>query len=66
MMLLNDKQMIVGLLVEKSKENKGGVRIKFLGLPGDCGPELNLDKSLALALHRFHGQHLETGEKQEL
>ncbi len=55
---------IVGLVVEDSQE-AGKIRVKLLGLPGSCGPELNMDRSLAEDLHRTLGQYLETGQRQE-
>ena len=39
----------MGVEVGQSAESDK-VRIKFLGLPGHCGPELNVDLSLALDL----------------
>jgi len=49
--------------VGPSKE-EGKVRVKFLGLPGCCGPELNIAQGTALQLHRALTSYIQTGIEQ--
>jgi hypothetical protein len=57
-------RMCMGILVEPSQEEQGRVRVKFLALPGYCGPELNITRDLAESLHELLGKYLTTGERQ--
>lgn len=43
-------RMIVDTLVEDSKDEAGKVRIKFLAVPGGCGPEITIARGLATTL----------------
>lgn len=55
---------IVGMVIEDSEE-QGKIRVKMLALPGYCGPEMNMDRSLAESLHKSLGEYLRTGQRQE-
>jgi hypothetical protein len=54
-------RMCMGVIVESSQEGPG-VRVKFLALPGYCGPELVIDRGLVGTLHELLGKYLATGE----
>lgn len=52
--------LIVGLLVEDSKDDTGkvGVRVKFLAISGGCGPELTMERSMAVTLRDKLNEYL--------
>jgi hypothetical protein len=56
-------EKVMGMIVESI--NKDRVRIKFLGLPGEEGTELRIERSLAEQLSFMLFQHLKTGERME-
>jgi len=58
-------EKVMGMIVEDAVcDDARKVRIKFLGLPGECGPELILPRSLVAELKSMLTDYLQTGVRQ--